>query len=132
MRRHAHHLRGIALAVVVLSSGCSDSTEPIPTPALSVSFGSSTSFTVARGQSHTFPVTISRTGGFSGAVTIAITGLPEGVSVGCSPSPALGHETTLTVAAAPAAPVGSYTATARASGSGVAPQSTLLTINVTQ
>ena len=131
MRRSSQQLLGIAV-LLLLMGGCSDSTDTsIPTPAMSVSFGPTTTFSVPRGQSKTFTVTVTRTGGFSGSVTIAITGLPEGVNVGCSPSPTLAHETTLSVAATATAPVGTYTATARATGSGVLPQTTLLTINVT-
>jgi hypothetical protein len=130
MRSRTHKLLLTAFAVIV-GGGCSETAEPTPTPALNVSFGTSTSFTVQRGQTRTFPVTITRTGGFSGTVLVAVTGLPEGVNVGCSPSAVLGNEATLSVAASASAPLGTFTASARASGSGVAAQTQVLTITVT-
>jgi hypothetical protein len=128
MRRRTQFL-GPALALV-MAAGCSDSNAVSPTPAVDISFPS-TSISVARGESKTFPVTVIRSGGFTGSVTIAVTGLPQDLSAGCSPSSVLSSSTTLTVAAGPSQSAGSYTATVKATGAGVATRTVLLTISVT-
>ena len=121
---------GSALALF-LAAGCSDSgTEALPTPTMGISV-ESTNLTVQRGQPKTFPVTISRSGGFSGSVFLTVTGLPGDLSAGCSPASVLGSSTTLTVLAAPAQGLGAFTATLKASASGVPTKTILLTINVT-
>ena len=129
MRRRTQHLLGMALTMV-MAAGCEDSTAPEQTPALGVSIAS-TSISVAKGESKTFPITVTRTGGFTGAVTIAITGLPQDLSAGCSPSYVLGSSTTLTVVAAATQSAGAYVATLKATGAGAATKTVLLTITVT-
>jgi hypothetical protein len=129
MSRRTQQLLGTALALV-MAAGCEDSNEPIPTPAIGITFAS-TSMSAPRGQSRTFPVTVTRSGGFSGTVTVSITGLPQDLSVGCSPSAVLGSSCTLTIAPGPSASLGDFTATAKATGAGVAAKTVLLTITVT-
>lgn len=129
MRRRTQQILGTVLALV-MAAGCSDYNEPIPTPTMSISFPS-TAMSAPRGQSRTFPVTVTRGGGFSGTVTISVTGLPQDLSVGCSPSAVLGSTTTLTVAPGASQSLGTFTATVKATGTGVATHTTLLSITVT-
>jgi fibronectin type 3 domain-containing protein len=56
------------------------------------------SVTVARnGGTATYTVTITRSGGFAGAVTLSVTGLPTGTTGSFSPNPATGSSSTLTL-----------------------------------
>jgi hypothetical protein len=131
MQRRTQQLLSTALAIV-MAAGCSETTDPATdqTPAVTISFAS-TSMSVPRGQSQSFPITITRRGGFTGSVSIAVTGLPQDLAAGCSPSPVLGSTSTLTIAPGPSQALGAFTATVRATGSGVVAQTVLLTITVT-
>src|SRR5499427_2514776 len=69
---------------------------------------SPTSRTVAAGTSTTYTVTITRTGGFAGAVTLSLTGLPAGAAASFSPNPASGTASTLTVTTSAGTPAGTF------------------------
>ena len=49
------------------------------------------------GTTATYTVTITRTGGFTGAVTLSVAGLPSGATATFSPNPATGATSTLKV-----------------------------------
>jgi hypothetical protein len=130
MRKRTRKLLGSGL-ILLIAAGCSeDPVESAHDPEVSISLESN-SISVARGQTKTFPVSVTRTGGFTGTVVISVTGLPQGLSAGCSPSAVLGSSTILTVAAGPAQSLGEFTATVKATGSGVPSRTILLTITVT-
>jgi subtilisin family serine protease len=80
---------------------------PPPAPDYSLSV-SPASATVAQGASATYTVTITRTGAFSGAVTLAISGLPSGAAGAFSPNPVSGSSSALTVTTSTTTPTGSY------------------------
>jgi hypothetical protein len=117
---------GVLLAVFLLPVsmvGCSDGggpTDPGPEPAISVALGSS-SVEVVQGQSNTVPVTITRAGGFGGAVALALVGAPTGLTGSFDPSsvPAGATTSTLTVAASGELAPGILNVTVRASGDGI-------------
>lgn len=81
-----------------------------PTPDFTLSV-SPTSQSVAQGQSTSYTVGVNRTGGFSGSVSLSVSGLPTGASGSFSPNPATGTSSTLTVTTSPTTPTGSFALT---------------------
>lgn len=82
-------------------------TPPPPSPDFSLS-ASPASQTVLPGASTTYTVTVSRTGGFTGSVTLSASGLPAGATASFSPNPNASGNSTLTVGTAATTPTGSY------------------------
>jgi subtilisin family serine protease len=72
---------------------------------------SPSSQTVTRGASTTYTVTVTRTGGFTGSVSLSLSGLPSGATGAFSPNPATGASSTLTVRTATTTPAGTYAVT---------------------
>jgi hypothetical protein len=101
-------------------------------PTLSITL-SATTLTVAQGASGSATVTATRGGGFSGAVTIAVSGMPNGVNATPAPSTIAAGSTTSTVdiGVGSAVAAGSYTLTVRASGTGVSDATATLALTVT-
>src|SRR5204862_162567 len=66
--------------------------------------------TVTQGGSTSYGVTISPTGGFTGSVTLSVSGLPSGANGSFTPNPATGSST-LSVSTSPSTPTGTYTLT---------------------
>jgi hypothetical protein len=68
---------------------------------------------ITRGTSGNYTVTIARTGGFTGAVTFSLSGLPSGATSSFSPNPSsgTGTATTLKVSTAKTTPAGTYVLT---------------------
>jgi hypothetical protein len=102
-----------------------------PTPTIAIA---ATPATVSIAQGTTTPVTatvnITRTGGFAGAVTLAATGQPAGLTV--TPSAATTTNSgTLSITATPAVATGTYPVTVTATGTGVANATTTLNVTVT-
>ncbi len=89
--------------------------------------------TLEQGASGNVSVTLTRGGGFDGAVTIAVTGLPAGVTTTITPAQLTGATTSAQVAVAVAASVapGTYTATVTASAQGVGSATTTYQLTVT-
>jgi hypothetical protein len=106
-------------------------TVPVP-PAFSMVLAP-TSVSVQQNGSVTSTATITRSGGFTGAVGIAVTGQPTGMTVTVNPTSIAASGTTATITIAPSTSVaaGSYTLTVTGSGTGVANQTATLTVNVT-
>ena len=67
--------------------------------------------TVTPGQSTTFGVTVTRSGGFADAITFGVTGLPAGVSSGFAPASTTGNSSTLTLTTTAAVTPGTYALT---------------------
>jgi hypothetical protein len=88
------------------------------TPDFSLSV-SPTSRSIVRGNSTTYSVTIARTGGFNGAVTFTVTGLPSGATATFNPNNTGGTTSTLTVSTATSTPTGTYTLTIRGTSGGL-------------
>jgi hypothetical protein len=78
-----------------------------PPPDFSLSVAP-TSQTVTQGASTTYTVNITRTGGFTGAVNLSLSGLGSGASGTFSPNPTTGASSTLTVTTTASAATGSF------------------------
>lgn len=104
----------------------------VPTPAIALAAGS-TALTVTQGGTATVPVTITRSNGFADAVTLAVSGLPTGVTGTFNPaSIAAGATTsTLSLAVGAGAAAGTSSFTITASGTGVTAQTATVNLTVT-
>jgi subtilisin family serine protease len=80
---------------------------PPPAPDYSLAV-SPASVTVTAGASASYTVDITRTGGFTGAVTFSISGLPAGAAGTFSPNPSSTISSALTVTTSTSTPTGSY------------------------
>jgi subtilisin family serine protease len=80
---------------------------PPPAPDYSLSV-SPASATVTQGASASYTVNIARTGGFTGAVSFTISGLPAGAAGSFSPNPSSINSSALTVTTSATTPTGSY------------------------
>jgi Zn-dependent metalloprotease len=90
---------------------------------------SPTSRTVLQGASTTYAITETPSGGFTGSVTLAASGLPTGATAAFSPNPTTGTST-LTVTTATTTPAGSFTITITGT-SGTLSHTTTVTLVVT-
>lgn len=77
--------------------------------------------TVQQGATETVNAQLTRAGGFDGPVTVAVSGLPAGITTTVTPAQLTGATTTATIAVAVANTVapGAYTATVTATGTGI-------------
>ena len=112
-------------------AGCGTS-EPGLTPAIGMTISKST-LTIAQGGNDNLVATISRTGGYTGTVTVAVDGAPAGVSAAVTNLSTTGGTTTGTVTVTVGAAVvpGTFAITVRASGSGVTDVTSALSLIVT-
>ena len=125
------------LAGLVLGlSGCSggDSTgpgdtTPQPTPAFTLS-AAPTSLSVVQGAQGTVTVSVARSGGFTGAVSVAVEGLPGGVTASALSVAGNATSGTLTLSAGAQAAAGSATLTLRGTGSGVEARTATVNLSV--
>lgn len=118
-RRHA--LAALALATTLAAcggGGDGPTTPPPPSPAASIALGNASGSVVA-GTSTTIPITVTRSGGFAGDVTVSATGAPAGVTIASQVIAAGGSSGTLTVATTSAATAGTTTISVTATGTGV-------------
>ncbi len=91
------------------------------------------SLTINRGASGTSAITITRTGGFTGSVSLSASGLPSGVTASFSPGSTTGGSSTLTLTASSAATLGAATVTVTGTGGGLTRTTTInLTVNQPQ
>ncbi|HEY6829625.1 MAG TPA: hypothetical protein VI259_22360 [Gemmatimonadaceae bacterium] len=127
------------LTIRAKGSGVSDQTAAVAltvaapaTPSFTMSLAP-TSVSVAQGAAGTSTVTITRANGFTGAVNLALSGAPAGLTVTPNPaSVATGSTTaTLNVSAAAGTAAGTYPITVTASGTGVSNQTATLNVTVT-
>ncbi len=126
-------LSALTVSLAFFAACSSDDTPPTQqqTPTIAVA-ATTASATAARGASASYPITITRGGGYTGAVTLAATGVPTGVTATFTPSN-LGTgvtASTLSLAVGPTAAPGTSTITVTASGSGVTAQQTTVTLTV--
>ncbi len=104
------------------------------TPAVTVggyTLGTTGNVTVQQGASGTTTLNVTRTGGFAGAVQVAATGAPNGVTVTVTPNPVTAGTATVNVAATAGATTGTATVTLTGTSAGVPNQTTTFTVNVT-
>src|SRR5712691_7505648 len=78
---------------------------PVPDFSLSATPASQT---VIQGGSTTYTANISRLGGFTGGVTLSVSGLPAGATGTFNPNPAAANSSTFTVTTAATTPTGSF------------------------
>jgi len=101
----------------------------VATPTVAVSVNPAT-LSIQAGAQSVSQTTITRGGGFAGAVTLNVTGAPAGVVV-LSPAIAVGATTsTITVQVGSAVVSGAYPLTVRANGTGVTEATTALSLTV--
>ena len=91
---------------------------PAQAPGFTLS-ASPSSRTIARGQSTTYAVTVSRSGGFSSAVSFSVSGLPNRSSASFSPNSTTGTTSTLTVSTGSRTGRGTRTLTITGTGGGM-------------
>jgi subtilisin family serine protease len=105
-----------ALAGITTTGGRMDVDKAIrgcaapPTPDFMLSISPANQSAV-QGQSTSYTVAVNRTGGFSGSVSLSVTGLPSAASGTFSPNPATGNSSTLTVTTSTTTPTGSFALT---------------------
>ena len=116
------------LTVTVASGGTTPTT---PTPGGAFALGLAPSaLSLTQGGTGSATLAITRSGGFTGAVTVSASGAPNGMTVSASPNPATGTSAAVSVTVASDLAPGSYTIALAATGAGVAPQSVPLTVQV--
>jgi hypothetical protein len=120
-------LLGGALALGACDS--KDPQEPAPTPAIALTLGAA-SVEVVRGGVATLPVSITRTGGFTGPVSVTAESLPGGVTAGGITIPAGSTTGALEIVAAAPGAAATATVTVRASGTGVTAQTGTFALTV--
>jgi hypothetical protein len=86
--------------------------------------------TVRQGSSTSYTVTITTSGGFSGPVTMSVSGLPSGATGSFSPNPAT-TSSTLTVRTSRSTPTGTFNLTVMGIGGGLT-RTTTVTLTVTR
>jgi hypothetical protein len=101
-----------------------------PTPTFTIALTPAT-LSVEQGASGTSQVAITRGGGFAGAVALAVTGAPPGLTATVDPPSATGATATITVAAAAATVPGTYNLTVTGTADGLADQTAQLAVTVT-
>jgi hypothetical protein len=119
----------VAAATLAACGGDDGGTEP--TPAIAISLSSAT-LSVTQGTTQTVNLSLTRSGGFTGDVSIAVEGLPTGVVSTVAP-PSLGASVSsavITIGAGGAANPGTINATVRATGTGVTAVTAPLAITV--
>ena len=119
----------LAPFAIILSAACGGSDGsggPVtPPPAQGFSIAASVSaLSVTAGANGSLMVTLTRTGAFTGAVSLSATGLPVGVTASFNPAQIAAGQTTttLTLTAVASAPAGTTTLTVRGSASGLPDQ----------
>lgn len=100
------------------------------TPAFSLAATPAT-LSIVAGQSGNTQIAVTRTGGFTGNVQLALEGAPTGVTGVFTPNPATTTPSTLALTVATNTAAGTYTLTVRGTGTGVAAATTTVSLTVT-
>ncbi len=130
MRYAATWAVGIGLIATAAGCGNGDSLGTNPTIAMT---SSKSALAIAQGASDNLRATITRAGGYNGAVAIVAEGIPTGVTATVSNVATSGTTTagTITLAVGSTVTPGAYTVTVRASGTGVTDATVSLALTVT-
>jgi hypothetical protein len=107
---------GIEKQIIPQSQLFSNDAPPTPNFALSAS---PANVSVTRGSTANTAITISRSGGFTGSVALAASGLPAGVTASFSPASTTGTSSALTFTASATAALGPATVTITGTGGGL-------------
>lgn len=120
----------LALLVGALVLACAENNGPEPRIDLTTSV---VALSIEQGQTASFTLSVARTGGFSGEVTVAADPLPNGIGVVASPSVLSESATSssITVTVARSVAPQAYSLVLRASASDVDPVTTSLSLHVT-
>jgi len=123
-------LAGLLLVCVIISA-CSDTpTAPKPpNPSVTLSISMS-SLALAQGDAGSIDLTIARSGGFTGPVTLEVTGAPADVAVDIGANPVAGTHARLGFAVGDAAAPGSYPLTLKGTGDGIPAKAVALELQV--
>ncbi len=125
-------------SVVVTASG-TGVTAQTATIALTVTASSTPDFaltaspaslSIVNGQSGTSTLTVARTGGFAGNVTLALEGAPAGVTGVFAPNPATAGSSTLTITTTTTAVAGMYNLVVRGTATGQSDRTTVIALTV--
>ena len=127
----------IGAATITIKGTSQGQTDQTTTLALTVNIPGSFSLTVdpkeltiQPGTNGTATVTITRTGGFAGAVTLTATGLPNGVTATFDPAAPTTNQSTLTLTASATAAPGSASVVVHGNGTGLGEHTTTITLTV--
>jgi hypothetical protein len=123
-----------ALTCVALACGCGGSDGPVGNaPAIRVVVNPTT-FHVFQGTTKSVGVALTRAGGFSGVVTLAVTGLPPGITASISPAQLSGptRAATVSVVIGGSVEARSYPATIVATAEGVSDATATLNVGIVE
>ena len=127
-------LRRLSLMSLTAAAACggADSTDPVGSRGSLTLTISSATLSIVQGASGSLIATFGRAGTFTGAISVAVEGLPPSINATSSPSVTAGITTsTITFTAAAGAPTGTSTITIRASGNQVPDRTAILALTVT-
>lgn len=125
-------VRGTGTGVADATTSVSVTVTGGTAPGVTLALNPTSLSVVAAGASAATTATITRTGGFTGNVNLAVTGMPTGMTA--TPNPATGISgttSTITVQAGAGVATGNYNLTVTASGTGVANSTAPLPVTVT-
>jgi alpha-tubulin suppressor-like RCC1 family protein len=127
---HLHWCAAVGLMAAAACGGGGDGgSEPGPTPAISISISPGNASVVQGGSTQT-TVTLTRSGGFTGAVSFSVDGAPAGVNgaVGDFQN----STATVTIQVGPTVAPQAYVLTVRATGTGVSAATAAFQLTVTE
>ena len=125
------------LTVTATASGLPDQTANLSVTVVEVVTGSFSlaldppSLSVPQGGTGTTTVELTREGGFAGDVSLAVSGMPSGVTASADPATTSGASSTVTVTVGAGAAAGDYTLTVEGTADGLTDQSADLALTVT-
>lgn len=124
-------LSPLVLAAALLAGACSDDDPTGTNQSVGVSLNQTTA-TISRGGTVIIPVTVSRSGGYTGAVALTAENLPTGVTATFTPTSVASGSTTssLSLSANNTATTGTQNITIRATGSGATAGTVTLPLTV--
>ena len=105
-------------------------TAPVATGSFAIALATPT-ISVAQGASTSATLNVTRTAPFAGGVTVAVSGVPAGLTVTPPSAAVTGGSGAITIAASPTLAPGTYPITVTVTGTGVTTQTTTLTVTVT-
>lgn len=127
-------LIAVGLSAALSACGSSSSTDGPAANSGSLTLAASpATVSVQQGNTATVTIAVTRSGGFTGAVTLSAGTLPTGVTASFSPSqvPGSSNSATLTITVAATAAAGTYSIPVQGQGTGVANASTTVSLTVT-
>jgi hypothetical protein len=124
--------QGTVALAVLLALGCSDDDSTDTTGAYSLAVNPAV-LTLPQGGTGAVTVTLTRIGGFGGPVTLAVSGLPAGITTTITPPQLTGNVSSavIDVAVAGTVAVGNHIATVTATAQGVGQVTLAFTVSVT-